>query len=73
VHDIVNLERRSIPSVMVASTVFVEAAEIQASALGLAVARVFVPHPIQGRTDEQMRSLADDAFEEILSKIIVAS
>jgi hypothetical protein len=27
---------------------------------------VFVPHPIQNRTDAEMRTLADDALGEIL-------
>jgi hypothetical protein len=30
---------------------------------------VFVPHPIQDRTDDEMRALADAAFEEIWSAV----
>jgi hypothetical protein len=66
VHDIVDLEGRGIPGVMVASTEFVDAAAVQARALGADPARVFVPHPIQDRTDDEMRALADGAVEEIL-------
>ena len=44
----------------VASEPFSEAAEAQARALGLDVARVFVAHPIQDRTDDEMRSMADE-------------
>jgi len=29
-------------------------------------ARVFVPHPIQDRTDDEIRALADTAFEDIV-------
>ncbi len=65
-HDIVDLEGRGIPGVMVASTEFVDAAAVQARALGADPARVFVPHPIQDRTDDEMRALADGAVEEIL-------
>jgi hypothetical protein len=66
VHDIVDLEARGVPAAFVASTEFVDAADTQARALGFdAVARVFVPHPIQDRTDDEMRALADAAFEEI--------
>ena len=54
---------------MVASTEFVTAADTQADALGFDVARVFVPHPIQDRTDEELVALADQAFEEILSRV----
>ncbi len=54
----------------VASNVFVEAAQTQADALGFSdVARVFTPHPIQDRTDEEMRQYADDAFEAIVAEI----
>ena len=69
-HDIVDLERRGIPSMFVASSEFVEAAAAQSKALGFsAVARVFVPHPIQDRTDEEMVAYADAAYEEIVSRI----
>jgi len=51
--------------VFVASEPFAEAAESQARALGLEVARVFVAHPIQDRTDDEMRSLADEALDAL--------
>ncbi|MBT4677834.1 MAG: hypothetical protein HOB67_08310, partial [Acidimicrobiaceae bacterium] len=49
-HDIDDLERRGMVGVFVASEPFSEAAETQAGALGIDVARVFVAHPIQDRT-----------------------
>jgi hypothetical protein len=70
VHDIANLEAQGIPSVFVASDVFVEAAAAQARALGLPrAARVFVPHPIQDRTDQELRALAEAAVEEIVAAL----
>jgi hypothetical protein len=70
VHDIVDLEARGIPSMFVASSEFVDAASAQAKALGFgSVARVFVPHPIQDRTDDEMRALADAAFDEIVKAV----
>ncbi|MBK8333926.1 MAG: hypothetical protein GYA65_09535 [Actinobacteria bacterium] len=70
-HDIVDLERRGVPGVFVASAEFVEAAVAQSVALGFpGVARVFTPHPIQDRTDDEMRAYADDAFERIVSAIV---
>ena len=70
-HDIVDLERRGVPGVFVASAEFVEAAIAQSVALGFpGVARVFTPHPIQDRTDDEMRAYADDAFERIVSAIV---
>ncbi len=65
-HDITNLEGRGIPSVGVASTEFIEAAAAQSKSLGFDPAVVFVPHPIQDRTDDEVRALADAAFDEIL-------
>jgi hypothetical protein len=69
VHDITDLERLGLPGVFVASTEFVEAAEAQATALGFDAASVFVPHPIQDRTDEEMTALADAAVDEIVRAI----
>ena len=69
-HDIVDLESRGVPSAFVASTEFIDAASTQAAALGFeTVARVFVPHPIQDRADDEMRALADAAFEEIWNAV----
>jgi hypothetical protein len=70
VHDIVNLESSGVPGVMVASTEFVDAASAQASALGTDPARVFVAHPIQDRTDDELRTLADGAIDEILNRLL---
>ena len=55
--------------VFVASTEFVTAADAQSRALGADPARVFVAHPIQDRTDAEMRALADLAFDEILATL----
>jgi hypothetical protein len=70
VHDIADLEGRGLPGVFVASTEFVDAADAQSAALGFDPARVFVPHPIQDRTDEEMAALADAAVDEILSCVL---
>jgi hypothetical protein len=69
VHDIADLERRGIPGVFIASTEFIEAAEAQAAALGFPAARVFVSHPIQDRTDDEMRALADAAVDEVVAAV----
>jgi hypothetical protein len=69
VHDTVNLEAVGIPSVFIASTEFVEAAIAQARALGVDPARVFVPHPIQDRTDDELRALADGAIDAIVAAL----
>ena len=66
VHDVIDLETRGVPAVFVASSEFVDAAVAQARALGADPARVFVPHPIQDRTDDEMRAIADAAVEAIV-------
>ncbi len=68
-HDISDLERRGIPGVFVASDPFRDAAEIQSTSLGIDTARVFVPHPIQDRTDAEMTALADHAIEAIVAAL----
>ncbi len=57
---------------MIASSEFAGAAAAQAEALGFEPAGVYVPHPIQDRTDEEMRALADDAVEEIVAALTEA-
>jgi hypothetical protein len=70
VHDISDLELRGVAGVFVASHEFVGAAEHQSQSLGYsAMARVFTPHPIQDRTDEEMVAYADAAFDQIVSQL----
>jgi alkanesulfonate monooxygenase SsuD/methylene tetrahydromethanopterin reductase-like flavin-dependent oxidoreductase (luciferase family) len=69
VHDIVNLESRGLPGVFTASDVFVEAAAAQSRALGLSPEVVFVAHPIQDRTDDEIRALADAAIDRLVERI----
>lgn len=55
---------------MIASDVFVDAAEKQAAALGLPeVRRIFVPHPIQDATDDEMRAKADAIVEQVIDAL----
>ena len=71
-HDIADLEGRGIPGVGIASTEFVQAAAIQSKVLGIDPALVFVRHPIQDRTDDELRALADEAMEKIIRSITAA-
>jgi hypothetical protein len=72
VHDIVDIEARGLVGVYVASSEFVDAGAAQARALGADPASVFIPHPIQDRTDEEMRALAEAAAEHILAAVTAA-
>jgi hypothetical protein len=69
VHDTIDLEGRGIPSVYVASSEFEQAGASQARALGYDPAAVFVPHPIQDRTDDEMRAIAKSALEGVLKAL----
>ena len=69
-HDISDLEQRGVVGMFVASEEFKVATAAQADALGYDLAVVFVPHPIQDRTDEEMKQIADNAFDEVLSALI---
>lgn len=56
---------------MIASAEFKDAAETQARTLGLPeLARVFVAHPIQDATDEELRAKADAVLEELIAALI---
>ncbi|MXZ69659.1 MAG: hypothetical protein F4X18_10440 [Acidimicrobiia bacterium] len=68
-HDIVDLEDLGVPGVFVASDRFAQAADAQGRALGMHPRRVLTAHPIQQRTDEEMRALAEAAFPEILAAL----
>ena len=69
-HDIVALEAAGVAGVFAASTEFVEAAAAQARALGADPARVFVAHPIQDRTDDELRALADAAIDALVAALV---
>jgi hypothetical protein len=70
VHDTTNFEAEGRPAVFIASTEFIEAAHAQAEALGFDPAAVYVPHPIQDRSDAEIQALADAALEEIVANLI---
>ena len=56
-----NLDGRGIPGVSIVTTGFSDAVEVQAQAMGFDPAIVYVPHPIQNRTREELARIADDA------------
>lgn len=72
-HDTVWFEIQGTPAVTIASSEFVDAAETQARALGMLDARrVFVPHPIQDATDDEMRQKAEDVADAVIGALTVA-
>ena len=68
--DVIAFEEAGRPGVLVASSVFADAAAAQAEALGAPDAhRVLVPHPIQDRTDDELRAMARDAVDDLVRAI----
>jgi hypothetical protein len=64
-----DLESRGLPSGFIASAEFVQAAQAQGKSLGIHPAQVFVPHPIQDRTDAEMTELARQAIDSIVALV----
>jgi hypothetical protein len=73
VHDTADLESRGLPGVFVATVEFEDGAEAQAKALGVEAVGVYVRHPIQDRTDDEMRAIGDEAFEKVLAQLVKKS
>ena len=69
-HDGVFFEDRGIPTATIISTEFARAGAAQAAALGATSYRtVMVPHPIQPLTRDEVRALADKAFDEVVARV----
>jgi len=69
-HDTVRLENMGIPAVAVATTEFMTPARAQAGALGRpGFDAVYVPHPIQDQTPEQIAARAEAVAEEIVRRL----
>ena len=66
----VELERHGLPTAAVATEPFVDEALEQARLLGMPGYRmVYVPHPVQLLTLEQLHEYADRVFEQIVDRL----
>ncbi len=45
---------------------FVDGVEAQSESLGFDPAVVYVPHPIQNRTKQEIEAIADQAFAKVM-------
>ena len=69
-HDGVFFEDQGIPTATIISAEFVNAARAQATALGAGHYRaIVVGHPIQPLTRDEIRALAEGAFDEVLARL----
>ena len=67
-----NFDSRGIPGISVVTTGFTDAVEKQSKALGFEPAILYVPHPIQNRTADELKRIADDTIEPAL-RMLTAS
>lgn len=68
VHDTVQLEHLSVPTVVATTTGFVDLTRRVAAGFGLPDARVAVfPHPLGGTSDETIVAWADAAVDEVIA------
>jgi hypothetical protein len=69
-HDVTKLENAGIPSLAVATHEFMTAARAQASALGRAdFDAVYVAHPIQDQTPNEIAAKAEAVLAEICQRL----
>jgi len=68
-HYITTLDRRGIAGCAIATEAFKPAAAAQARALGIDPAVVWVPHPIQNRTAEELEAIADGVIDDVIASI----
>jgi hypothetical protein len=69
--DVLELETLDTPAVLVASDAFVQAADDQSRKLGQpAIRRTFVAHPVQDRTDEELRSTARAVVDDVVARLV---
>jgi hypothetical protein len=74
VHDLVRLERLGVATAGVGTEPFADEALEQAALLGMPGYRmVFVPHPVQLLTAEQLDARADTAMAAILARLLLDS
>ena len=71
-HDLNDLDKKGIAGVSVLTEEFHGAFESQRSAIGLDAASIYVPHPMQNRTTAELHAFADQAIDDILTKICTA-
>ena len=71
--DVLEIESLDTPAVLVASDAFVQAAVDQSEKLGQPeIRRVFVAHPVQDRTDDEIRAAADAVLDDVLGRLATA-
>jgi hypothetical protein len=69
-HDSTRLEQLGVPAVPIATHEFMTAARAQASALGRPdFDAIYVPHPIQDQTQQDIEARAESVLGEIVARL----
>ncbi len=63
------LDQLGVPGLMVATTEFKPAAAAQSKSLGFEPEIIWVDHPIQNRTEDELKEIAYDAFPAIIETL----
>jgi hypothetical protein len=63
-------DQRGLPGVSIVTTEFRDAIAVQSRALGFEPAVVYVPHPVQNRTADELAAVADAVMDEALAFLI---
>jgi len=68
--DVIEFEALGRPGILIASDAFAQAAAEQVQLLGQPkLAYALAPHPIQDRTDDELRAIARDLADQVLAAI----
>jgi hypothetical protein len=67
-----NFDSRGIAGVSIITTEFRDAVEVQSRALGFEPAVLYTPHPIQNRSADELKKIADDVIERALKLLQTA-
>jgi hypothetical protein len=68
-HDLVDLDRRGLAGVSILTEEFRPAFGQQCSAIGFDGASLYMPHPMQNRTTEELHRFAEQVFEKVLGTL----
>jgi len=60
-------DQRGLPGVSIVTTEFRDAIAVQSRALGFEPAVVYVSHPVQNRTAEELAAVADAVMDQALA------
>ena len=73
VHDMIELERKGVPTVLLCTTGFVDPASRQATISGLPDLRIVgIPFPFASLPPERARARGVEAFDDIVSALTAA-